>query len=384
MLEKVLYLEGLSMSRILDTITGKNRNRYYSLKRINETNSVYNVIIGERSNGKTYSVLLEGLEQFFENGSEIGIIRRWKEDIIGSRASGIFRTINENNEVSRLSGGEYTGVTYRASKFYVCNYDESGKPIFNENDLLGHTFALSDNEHNKSISYPNIRTVLFDEFLTKHVYLTDEFMLFMNTISTIVRQRTDVKIFMLGNTINKYSPYFSEMGLNHIDKMKQGTIDIYKYGTSNLTVAVEYCEPSNKKGENNFYFAFNNPKLNMITSGSWELDLYPHLPIKYKPKDIEFTFFIIFNEMIYQCEIILVNDVTFIYIHDKTTPIQKPDEDLIYTLDYIPKMNYNRNIFKPINKLQEKILWYFRTDRVYYQDNEVGHAIENYLLECRR
>src|SRR5699024_3940518 len=112
MLEKGFYLEGLNMSRILDTIIGKNKNDYYSLKRIKETNSVYNVIIGERSNGKTYSVLLEGLKQFFENGSELGIIRRWKEDIIGSRASGIFRTINENNEVSKLSGGEYTGVTY--------------------------------------------------------------------------------------------------------------------------------------------------------------------------------------------------------------------------------------------------------------------------------
>lgn len=375
----VLYLEVLNINRLL----GKRKPKYYSLDKIKQEKAVYNVIFGERSNGKTYAVLLEGVKQFLDNGSHIAVIRRWKEDIIGSRASGVFNALNENDEISKLSDGEYKGVTYRASKFYLCNYDETGKPIYNDDDLLGHTFALSDNEHNKSVAYPRVKTILFDEFLTKHVYLTDEFVLFMNTVSTIVRQRTDVTIYMLGNTVNNYSPYFNEMGLTHVSKMTQGTIDVYKYGKSNLTVAVEYCASSNQRTESNFYFAFNNPKLEMITSGAWELDLYPHAPIKFKPKHIEFIFFIEFNGSIYQCEIVVVDDITFIFIHDKTTPIQKPDEDLIYSLAYNPRMNYNRSIFKPINKVQEKILWYFRTERVYYQNNEVGHAIDNYMKEVR-
>ena len=32
------------------------------------------------------------------------------------------------------------------------------------------------------------------------------------------------------------------------------------------------------------YFAFNNPKLQMITSGAWEMAIYPHNKVKYKPK----------------------------------------------------------------------------------------------------
>ena len=361
----------------------KKKNEYYSLDRINKENAVYNVIFGERSNGKTYSVLLEGLEDYFLNGGEMAIIRRWEEDIKGRRASGIFSAINENREVERLSKGEYTGVTYYAGKFYLCNYADNGKPIYNDDDVLGYVFALSTGEHDKSISFPKVRTIMFDEFLTKHTYLPDEFVLFMNTISTIVRKRKDVKIYMLGNTVNKYSPYFSEMGLNHVDKMKQGTIDIYRYGDSELTVAVEYCASMQNTKENNFYFAFNNPKLEMITGGSWELDLYPHAPVKFKPKHIEFIYFIEFSNKLYQCEIVLVDDITFTFIHEKTTPIQNPDTDLIYTLEYNPKMNYNRSIFNPINKVQQKILWYYKTDRVYYQDNEVGNAISNYLKECR-
>lgn len=359
--------------------------KYYSLTNILKKNAVYNVIIGERSNGKTYSVLRYALKQRIEHGGQVAIVRRWKEDISGRRAADIWKALLANDEVSKLSNGQWTGVTYWAGKFYLCNYDNEGKPIYNtDSDTLGYCFSLSDTEHNKSISYPYITTILFDEFMTKHVYLQDEFVLFMNTVSTIVRQRTNVKIFMLGNTVNKYCPYFQEMGLTHVLQMEQGTIDVYTYGDSKLTVAVEYCATLKASRENNFYFAFNNPRLEMITSGAWELDIYPHLPVKYRPCDIQFTYFICFNGQVYQCEIIEVKGVPFTFIHDKTTPIKDTDNDLIYTLEYNPKLNYRRNILKPLTKLEERILWFYKSDRVFYQDNTVGDAIHNYLKICGR
>ena len=208
----------------------------------------------------------------------------------------------------------------------------------------------------------------------------------MNTVSTIVRKREDVKIYMLGNTVNKYCPYFKEMGLEHIQKMKQGTIDVYQYGDSHLTVAVEYCKTidnGDSKGANK-YFAFNNPKLSMITGGAWELNIYPHLPYKYKNKDILLTYFIEFSDNIYQCEVINIKDDYFTYIHNKTTPIQDENTDLVYSLDYSPKPNYNRSIFRPINGVQKKILWFFMNDKVFYQDNNVGDAIANFLKICKR
>ena len=58
---------------------------------------------------------------------------------------------------------------------------------------------------------------------------------------------------MLGNTVNRYCPYFKEMGLAHIKEMKPGDIDLYRYGDSELTVAVEYTTP--KKNSPDEYFA---------------------------------------------------------------------------------------------------------------------------------
>lgn len=358
--------------------------KYYSLNKINKKNATYNVIFGERSNGKTYATLKQVLENYFNDGSQFAYIRRWSVDVQPKRMNNLFNAIIEDGYLEKLSGGKFTAIFYRTGRFYLCTYNDKGKPIYNEEDIIGYAFSLSENEHNKANSYPKVTNIIFDEFLTNKIYLPDEFILFMNTVSTIVRQRTNVKIYMLGNTVNKYCPYFKEMGLTNILSMKQGSIDIYTYGDSKLKVAVEYADSKKKFKKNNFYFAFNNPKLKMITGGAWELNIYPHAPVKWRPKDILFTYFIDFNDNLYQCEIISKNDNIFTFIHEKTTPIKNTDKDIIYTMDYNPKINYNVNILKPLNDYQNKITWFFTHDRVYYQNNNVGDAINNYLKICKR
>ena len=358
--------------------------KYYSLSKINKKNATYNVIFGERSNGKTYATLKQVLENYFSDGSQFAYIRRWSVDVQPKRMNNLFNAIIEDGYLEKLSGGKFTAIFYRTGRFYLCTYNDKGKPIYNEEDVIGFAFSLSENEHNKANSYPRVTTIIFDEFLTNKIYLPDEFILFMNTVSTIVRQRTNVRIYMLGNTVNKFCPYFKEMGLTNILSMKQGSIDLYTYGDSKLKVAVEYADSKKKFKKNNFYFAFNNPKLKMITGGAWELNIYPHAPVKWLPKNIVFTYFIDFNDNIYQCEIINKDTNVFTYIHEKTTPIKNPDKDIIYTLDYNPKINYNVNILKPLTDYQNKITWFYTHDRVYYQDNNVGDAINNYLKICKR
>jgi len=353
--------------------------KYYTTERIDRKGAVYNVIFGERSNGKTYALLLKCLKEYWETGKQMAYVRRWKEDITGRRAARLYSGIIDNDEVSKVTKGAFTGIHYWAGKWYLCNYDDGGKPIYREQDIISFSFSLSDGEHDKSTSFPNIGTIVFDEFLTNRLYLNDEFVLFMNTVSTIVRRRTGVKIYMLGNTVNRYCPYFQEMGLTNVLEMKQGTIDFYRYGDSELTVAVEYCKASKPSEEADKYFAFNNPKLSMITDGAWELSLYPHLPYKYKPKDVLLVFYIDFDGQLYQGNVIEVNNTMFIYIHDKTTPINDPENSLIYSLEPKPELNYARSPMHPTNLVQKRISWFFANDRVYYQNNSIGDSINNFL-----
>lgn len=355
--------------------------RYYSLKSILSKNAQYNIVFGERSNGKTYAVLKYAIEQRVKDGSQLAIIRRWQDDFVGKRGLVMFDSLSSNGEIAKITRNEWTSVYYYGSRWYLCKY-ENEKRIVDETPFA-YGFALTSMEHDKSTSYPNIKTILFDEFISRQAYVPDEFMLFMNVISTIVRDRKDVKIFMLGNTVNKYCPYFEEMGIKHLRKMNPGDIDIYRYGDSELLVAVEYVKPNKQGKESDLYFAFDNPKLQMITGGAWEIDIYPHLPIKYKPKDIMFNYFIVFSGDILHCEIIFANNTMFTFIHRKTTPLDY-SKDFIYTTEYSPLPNIHRNITKPRTDIERKITEFFIKDKVFYSDNEVGEIVRNYLLWCSK
>lgn len=359
----------------------KQKNQYYRLDNILKKEAQYNIIFGERSNGKTFAVLEYGLKIFCETGKQLAIVRRWKEDFRGKRGQTMFDSINSIELVEKYTKGEYTHISYYNSRWYLSNWDEKlQKYVFDTKKPFAFGFAISEMEHDKSTSYPDITTICFDEFLTRKFYLPDEFVSFMNVVSTIVRNRKDVIIFMLGNTVNKYCPYFVEMGLSNIQNMKQGTIDVYTYGDSELKVAVEFADNLNKNKDSNFYFAFDNPKLKMITTGTWELDIYPHLPYKYTPKQVVFTYFIIFDDNILQCEIIETGKECFTYIHRKTTPLQNENKDLIYTLDYFSsKPNIKRSILKPMSNLEKRVAKFFAENKVFYQDNEIGEIVRNYL-----
>lgn len=364
----------------------KQELKYYSLDEILKRKALYNVIFGERSNGKSYAVLLYALKRYIQHGEQLAIVRRFEDDIKASRANTFFSAIVENGEVERLTNGHYTFIKHVNRQFYLAYRDENLDRDILDNKPFAYSFAINIATRYKSASYPGVTTICFDEFLDRKYYLPNEFPDFMSIVSTIVRQRDNVKIFMLGNTVNKTCPYFAEMGLTNISRMKQGTIDLYRYGRSSLTVAVEYAANLNASKPSDVYFAFNNPKLQMITGGAWEMAMYPHLPqeYKYRPNQVVLTYFILFEDNILQCEVVDTGTASFTFIHRKTTPIQDEDNDIIYSMEFDPRPNHARRLSKPVTKWQRMIAQYFVEDKVFYQDNEIGEIVRNYIITSAR
>ena len=361
--------------------------KYYSLKNILKKNARYNVIFGERSNGKSYSVQDYALKRYFETGEQFAIIRRWREDFRGKRATMAFGNLECNgkgeNVVLKYSGGQYDRIIYSGSKWYVGYYDEDTKRNVLAEKPFCYAFTLTEMEHDKSTSYPEITTILFDEFMTRGAYLPDEFVSFMNVLSTIIRERDNVKVFMCANTISKYCPYFKEMGLKHVREMKKGDIDIYKYGNSGLIVAVEYSDSPNNFKPSDVYFAFDNDKIKMITGGSWELDIYPHLTTTIDKKDIIFSYFIMYEDRTLQADIIINDTESFTYIHEKTTPIKYPDKDIVYFLTPDERHNWYTNLLVPVNNVTKRIYTFFKANKVFYQSNDIGELVNQYIAMCR-
>ena len=340
----------------------------------------YYVVFGERSNGKTYSALDYAIERYKKNGEQFAYVRRWGEDIRKKNLSELFSGHAENGRIKQLFNGEWNQIYYGMSKFYLEKTLDDGSFERSE-DNCGFAFDLNSMEHSKSLSFPRVTTIIFDEFMSRNGYLPNEWVLFANTLSTIIRHRNNVKILMLGNTVNKYCPYFSEMGLNHIKEQKPGTVDVYHYGDTDLTVVAEYTGTSVKQGgkASDVYFSFDNPELKMITGGDWEIAIYPHLQVKYRPKDVIYNFFIEFEEDLLHGEIISLETGPFIFLHRKTTPV-KYDSDIVYTTRPDERWNYRMCLTKHSDKLSLFILRCIRENRIFYSTNEIGEVFRNYVM----
>lgn len=357
--------------------------KYWSPKNILKTKADYMVIYGERSNGKTTGVQLYALEDFVKSGykNQLAIIRRMEEDFKGKNLKNMFSDV-VLWKAQEWTKGRYNNIVYRTGAWYLVHTKQNGDIDSFEETPFAYAFAISSEEHYKSTSYPKVKNILFDEFITRTYYLPNEFIEFENLLSTIIRLKTDVKIFMCGNTINKYCPYFSEMGLTGVRKQKKGTIDLYNYGESDLLVAVEYSDFPSKKKPSNKYFAFDNPKLHMITEGGWEISVYPHLPCKYNPPDVKYKYFIKFDSDLLQCEVIHRERKWFTYIHRKTTPVKDNPKEIVFDTEIHAEPRYRRRLNRPSDDYGSVLWSFFVTDKVFYQDNEVGEIVRNYLAWC--
>ena len=377
------------------TKKSNTKSKYYSAENLIATNSDYNLIISGRSDGKTYQILSYIMKKYVESGyvQQGAYLRRYGLDFSPKNNSQLFAGLVQNGVVNELTEGKWNDVYYYSRRWYFCNYDEDGARTCDSQPFL-FGFALNEMERDKGVSYPNSTTIFFDEFLTRSVELKNEWALFLNVLSTVIRDRNNVKIFMAANTVSKYSGYWENFGIN-IDDIPINTIRVYKMGKNEeLQIAVEYYNSGNRKKDSNKYFCFDDPHVSMITSALWETDLFPHLPkvfnkklgvedyIDFDDDDIDFSFFIKFQNALIQCDWIDVDDYSFIFVHKKTTPIRHEDEDIVYCLDSDPRWNWIPNLMKNKNELSAAIRNMIIEGKVFFQSNTVGETFNKYLLTC--
>lgn len=347
-----------------------------------EYDALYYIIFGMRSNGKTTAAMLCAAIRYVMYGEPCALIRRWDEDFSGKAVGRFWYVLEKLRVIEYLTNGRYNGVYAYSKQFYFCNIDEKGKRQ-NAPEPFCYGFALTQMEHDKGGTYPEtIGTVIFDEFMTRLSYIPGEFALFANAISTIVRDDGQAKIWMLGNTVSYYCPYFREMGLKHMRTMQPGDISIYTGLHEDCKTVVYYSDglPQGKKTDK--YFAFDNPRLQMITAGKFEFGLWPHCPRDFNPEEIVFSFFLDFDEELLRGDVIRGERDEWIFITPKTTPLKDEDNDLIYSDKDDPRPNWRRKMTKPRTLAERAILELITAEKVFYADNQCGETLRTYLQWC--
>ena len=380
-------IKGFRQSKNKKTIK-KPLLEHYDIQPIDDTGAVYRMIIGQRSNGKTYKCCRHIVEDYLKEGKRGAYVRRYEETLTPKNLGALFDP--HNDFIKELSNGRYNCAVYRAKEYHLVNMDMSTGDII-ERDPVAFcvTAAINTAENTKGMDRGPIYTIVFDEFMTRVGYLNNEFVQFMNLLSSLVRDRDDAVIYMLANTVNKYCPYFKEMGLKNIENLPKGEIALYTYGDSRLTVAVEVCDEvlATKKVASK-YFAFDNPQLQMITKGEWEFQIYPRAPYKIYAEDIVLVFYIRFAENMLCCEIVHptikahCNDV-FIFIHPQTKDVEVTDNMIMYVQDFSSCRMHVRFLRDQPTEAHKLITGLIQRKSVCFSDNDTGEVFRNWLMETQ-
>ena len=354
---------------------------HYSYDQILAIDALYYLIFGMRSNGKTYGWCDLCIDHYIDDNLPSAYVRRLDSMLTRDNIANLFDPHIE--KIKEKTKGKYNAVVYRSKCFYLARYatgkNGSTVKIAEDKTPFCRCYAINTAETSKGQDRGAVWSVCFDEFITRAYYLTNEFVLFQNLLSSIIRDRP-AKIFMLANTVSKTCPYFREMGITNFKAMEPGQIQIYHIGKTEKQIAVEYCAKVSAPAKVTDYFAFDNPELEMITKGAWEIAMYRHPPKNLGSYQIAFVFFVEFDGELIQGDIIMYGDYPIIVYHPKTSEIKNRDQEIIYSEDTLDASPLHQISLKQApTRAQQLILQLISQQKTFYSDNETGEIIANWL-----
>lgn len=336
-----------AMKKHLDCI------KYYNVNKPKTFQGEYNffIIMGGRGIGKTTQLDIECFDDWVDNDNEFMYVRRYgKETKLQKR---LLEPIIDN--VQFIGDGNDGGM-------YVI-----------DKQRVGWLIPLANQSNYKSVSFESVRTMIYDEAIIRRSstrrYIDNEVELLLELISTVFRERTDYRVFILGNNADFFNPY---MEYFKVPPLKAGQI----YTDPKRKLYVEYADDSPAYKE-----ASAKTPLFALTQGT------PYHDYHYK------------NEVLMEKKVEYVKipqnaNIVMRFLFDKYTLSMYNDNGWIYVKgsnsrnDEHPRIDLYRNNMPnyEILPLMKKFPYYATLRRAYYNEdlrfaNDIALALVQRIIE---
>lgn len=188
----------------------RKKELWWNPARTASYNCLFNFIVGNRGAGKTYGSLKRNVEKFLRspkhNRHQFVYMRRLKEEL---------------KKLTTSQNGRLFDAVQREFPDHVLKAE--GDTLWCDDEICGYGIALSTSSKLKSDSFPQVREIIFDEFIIDNIktyhYLPDEVRKFQDAYETIARPgndetRPDTIVWFLSNAVTINNPYFAEFRLS--------------------------------------------------------------------------------------------------------------------------------------------------------------------------
>ena len=178
-----------------------DKSLYYNPNKLLSYNRILNFIIGARGIGKTYGYKKFCINRFLKHGEQFIYLKRYKTDVKGVEQ--FFDTVSQD--------------------FLESSFKVKGRELYIDDKLAGWVMPLSSWQSVKSREFPNVCTILYDEFLleksSKQSYMQDEPKALLNFMDTVIRNRDNARCICMSNAVSVVNPFFLYFNLiPNIDK----------------------------------------------------------------------------------------------------------------------------------------------------------------------
>lgn len=340
---------------------------HYNLDKIDSLNANYNLIYGEKSNGKSYQVKhKKGIEKYLKTGRRFILMRRWESDLTSAWIESYFSDV----DIQKLTNNKYNCVTKFRNELYLTTMTEDYKK--KRGEKIGYAIPISLEQRYSGASFLDVDDIIVEEFMSRGIYIVNEPSKLMTFYSTVDRKRGTTKLWLVGNTVSRVCPYLKEWGLYDIMKnQKQGDINttIIHNEENDVKIAVEYCRSSGGKT-----MAIGQAK-NMIDKGEWQTDIQPKLPKSYKAYDILFRFGFQYQSFKFICEYLVDKQEKkypcwFIYPYNKNFW----DNFIVFSDEIKISPYWQRDIYNITikNEKLKHLFQSFREDKIFFSSDMCG------------
>lgn len=264
-----------------------------------------------RNRGKSFEISSQLIADAWYDKKQFGYIRR--NDATTYDVEQYFA--DKSKFIEDMTDGQYTGITRNRGKlnFYRYEEDKEGNLKRINGPDCGFFFALSRQAAYKSLQYPEVFNLIYEEVLTDQTYLNSEPEKLMNLYSTVKRNKKDFKMWLVSNTVSVVNPYSKAWGI-YLTKNKPGDIRLSKlylgsYDDNNqeqyLLIAAHYLKDKGDLTKEDLKKKRNRIKTG-IASNKWdELKLYTTLDMNViKKYEILDTVIFEYDDICMQCNIV--------------------------------------------------------------------------------
>lgn len=263
-------------------------------------------LMSGRKRGKSFRVSANAIMDAWYDDRQFGYIRRLEKEIKGDNVESYFA--DKIDFIKDMTDGQCDCVIAERGHIYLgkLNIEEKGNKREKVKEI-GRVFACAMANQYKSLQYPQVYTLIYEEVFTTDGYAIDEPSKLLSIISTVRRDKRDFKCYLISNLVSRINPYVNCWGLRGLKSQKSGTIDNYKLymGTYDaqgleeyLYIACEYLEDAKMESKH------KQPGVS-IESNTWdEIHIFPNISERYlkdyKPIDrvvFEFDTFMFLGEI---------------------------------------------------------------------------------------